>query len=110
MPAVCGPETAALLQQWHHPVDEIVKSVWSQVGHQDEAVARVGLHVQIDLLGHLGRCADKLLTACDGDHQFPDAQVLGLGTLAPCGGDRLRVTVSHAALRDGGIVGGFDVG
>ena len=56
MPAVFGAETAALLQQRHHPVDELVQTVRSEVWHQDEAVAGIRLHVQIDLVGNLDGC------------------------------------------------------
>ena len=101
---------AALLQQRHHPVDELVEPAWGEVRHQDEAVAGVGLHVQVDLVGDLCRSADELLAAGDGDDQLADGQVLGLRTLAPCGGDGLGVTVPDAALGDRGIVGRFDVG
>ena len=110
MPGVVGPEAAALLEQRHHPVDELVEAVWRQVRHQDEAVAGVGLHVQVDLIGDLSRRADELLTAGDGDDQLADAQVLGLGTLTPRGGDGLGVAVPDPALRDGRVVDRFDLG
>ena len=84
MPGVFGTECAALLQQRHHPVDEVVEAVRGQVRHQDEAVAGVGLDVQVDLVGDLGGCADELLAAGDGDDQLADAQVLGLRALPPC--------------------------
>jgi hypothetical protein len=110
LPGVFGTETAALLQQRHHPVDEVVEPARGQVGHQNEAVAGVGLHVQIDLVGDLGRRADELLTAGDGDDQFADAQVLGLRAFPPCGGNCLRIAVAPPALRDGRVVSRFDVG
>ena len=65
---------------------------------------------QRDLIGDLGGRADKLLAAGDGDHQFADAQVLGLRAVPPCGGDGLRVAVADAALGDGRVVGRIDVG
>ena len=49
---VAGAERAALLQQRHHPVDELVQAVRRQVRHQDEPVAGVGLDVSVDLVGY----------------------------------------------------------
>src|SRR3954471_13628454 len=109
MAGVFSAEAAALLQQRHHPVDEVVKPAGREVWYQDEAVTRIRLHMQIDLVGHLSRRADELLTTGDGDDQFTDAEVLRLGAFPPCGGDRLRITVSDPALRDGRIVGRFDI-
>ena len=91
-------------------VDEVVAPMRRQVRHQDEPVAGVGLHVQIDLVRDLGRRADELLTAGDCDDQFADAQLLGLRSFPPRGGDGLRVAVAHPALGDGRVVGRFDVG
>src|SRR3954463_808933 len=77
---------------------------------EDEAVAGVGLNVQVDLVGDLGGCADELLTAGHRNHQLTDAEVLGLCALPPAGGDGLRVAVPSPALGDGRVVGRFDVG
>ena len=60
VPGVFGPECTAFLQQGHHPVDELVEPAWGQMRDEDEAVAGVGLDVQVDLVGDLGWCADNL--------------------------------------------------
>ena len=78
---VLGAEHAALLQQRHDLVDELVEAAGRDVRDQDEAVAGVGLDEVVDRVGDRGRGADEGLPAGDLDDQLADGQLLGLGAL-----------------------------
>ena len=70
--AVFGAESPTLLQQRGDLVDKVVQTMRSQVRHQDESVAGVGLHIAVDLRGDVAGGTDKLLPIGDGDDQFAD--------------------------------------
>ncbi|NCL72685.1 hypothetical protein AIIKEEIJ_00120 [Rhodococcus sp. YH1] len=107
---VFGAETAAFLQQRHDLVDEFVEAAGGEVRNQDEAVARVGLHIAVDLGGDVIGGADELLPRGDLDDQFADAELLGLGLLPPGQRDGARILgVADAAARDVQVVLRFDV-
>lgn len=95
VPGISGAERAALLKKRHDPVDELVESARREVGHEDESVAGVGLHMQVDLFGDLCGGADELLAAGYGDDEFADGQVARLGTLTPGRGQCLRIAVPY---------------
>ena len=83
VPGVFGAERAALLQQRYDAVDEVVEAVRGEMRDQDETVARVGLDVQVDLVGDLCGGSDELLATGHRDHQLADAELVGFGALAP---------------------------
>src|SRR5690348_6616821 len=93
-PGISGTECAAFLKQWNHAVDELIETARREVGYQDESVAGVRLHVQVDLLGDLRGGADELLATGHGDDQFADRQVVRFGALTPRSGHRLRIAVA----------------
>ena len=61
--------------------------------YEDKAVAGISLHQVVDLLGDCGGGAYKSLAGADHDHQLPDRQGLGFGSLAPFFGRGDRVAM-----------------
>ena len=101
---VIGAVRPALLEQWHHPVDERVEPAGCDVRDEDESVAGIGLNESVDRRRDgLGR-SDERLPPGDFDDQLARREVLRLGFGPPLGGDRERVP-EHAhtrpAARDG---------
>ena len=109
LPGVLGAETASLLQQRHHPVDELVESVRSPVSGEDEAVARIALHVQVDLISYLSGGADELWRSVTAMTSSRMLRCSASCALTPRGGEAFG---SPCALGPGdrGIVGRVDVG
>ena len=64
---VFGAEAAAFLQQRDDRVDEVVEAARGEVRDEDEAVAGVGLDVEVDLVRDLLRRSDELLACGDLD-------------------------------------------
>ena len=111
---VVGAEDAALLQQRHDRVGELVQAARGDVRDEDEAVAGVGLDEIVDRLRDGGRRADERLPAGDLDDQFTQRKLLGSCLRPPLRRSGHRVAVhAHAgpAPGDGVLAGvGIDVG
>jgi len=58
---------ARVAAQRHSLVDDVVKTLWAQVGRRDESVAGVGLCMAVDFVAEMCGGADELLPASDGD-------------------------------------------